>query len=347
MLRLGVLTVATTAVATVVALPGPAYAKQFVACSSTALRNAITQANNTPGPAILHLSRGCTYTLTAADNPGNGLPIVTSEITVLGNNSNIRRQSATGFRLLEVGPTGNLTLNDLTLRDGRSDSSGGGAILNRGGTLSLNTVELTRNVSDAAGVGGAVNNAGGTLIARNSTVSFNISTNNGGGISSQGTANLSNTTITGNTARDSAGGMDARGNLTLSKSRVTDNSSGQDAGGLLAFDVTGTVWATLVRGNTSADSGQAGGGINSRGSMLTLERTTVFANRAIEGQGGGIAADAGSSLTIRNSSVTNNFADDEPGGIFNNGGTVSLTATPVVDNFRTNCAPSVVPGCTN
>ncbi|MFB6710161.1 hypothetical protein ACFCW6_36340 [Streptomyces sp. NPDC056333] len=213
--------------------------------------------------------------------------------------------------------------------------------------LQLPAIGHPGQVQSVAGAGAAVNNACSTLIARNSTVSFNISTNNGGGIASDGTASLSNTTITGNTARDSAGGMDARGDLTLSKRRGTDNASGLDAGGILAFNVTGTVGETLVRGNTSADSGQAGGGINSRGGILTLERSTVFANRAVQGQGGGIAADAGSSLTIRNSSVTNNFADDAPGGIFNNGGTVSLTATPVVDNVPTNCAPRVVPGCTN
>ncbi|MET7492792.1 hypothetical protein [Streptomyces sp900116325] len=41
------------------------------------------------------------------------------------------------------------------------------------------------------------------------------------------------------------------------------------------------------------------------------------------------------------------FADDALRGILNNGGTVSLTATPVVDNVPINCAPSLVPDCAN
>ncbi|WP_326591076.1 hypothetical protein [Streptomyces sp. NBC_01294] len=243
-----------------------------------------------PGPDTLFLAPGCTYNLTAADNPGNGLPVVTSDITIvgsfLGTQNVIRRQSATAFRIFSVqGPNARLTLNRLTVRDGRSDSSGGGGILNSGGALTLTSVEVTSNLADASGPGGGVCSSG-ALTIRNSTVSFNRSTNNGGGLFSFGTATISNVTVTGNTAKDSGGGMDVRGSLTLTNSRVTENSS-DDAGGILS--------------NT---------------------------------------------LNIRNSSVTYNYASEAPGGILNDGGTVTLTATPVQENFPTNCTPSVIAGCT-
>ncbi|MEU7601213.1 hypothetical protein [Streptomyces sp. NPDC041003] len=355
--KLGILAGTAAALATtVVAIPtADAHAQAIVLCSQTDLRTAITQANAAPGPDTLLLAPGCTYTLTAPDNGTNGLPVVTSDITItgslLGTRNVIRRQSAAAFRIFSVqGPNARLTLNNLTVRDGRSGSDGGGGILNIGGALTLNSVEVTSNLAEFNSAGGGIWSSG-ALTIRNSTVSFNRATNNGGGLASSGTATISNTTVTGNTARDSGGGMDARGGLTLTNSRVTDNAAGENGGGIHSFALTGTVTDTLIRGNTVAGDGAAGGGVlNRSGSTLTLERTTVFANRAIAsgGQGGGIAnSGAGDTVNLRNSSVSYNYARSAPGGILNNGGTVSLTATPVVENHPTNCSPGVIAGCTN
>ncbi|MCX2183062.1 hypothetical protein KV205_21375 [Streptomyces sp. SKN60] len=357
--RLAVLAVATSAVAAAVAVPSTAHAQEFVPCSATALRNAITRANTTPGPSTLYLSFGCTYQLTVADNPGNGLPLVTSEIDIVGNKSTIRRAStAPNFRILEVkGPGGNLTLRNLTVRDGRSTSGGaggGGLAVDTGSRATLDTVEVTRNQSLATGPGGGIV-SGGTLILRNSTVSFNNATESGGGVEAFGPTTLSNTTINGNTARNIGGGIEAYATLTLTNSRVTDNADGEEAGGIsIRTDATATLTDTLVRGNTTAferDGGPAGGGILNRGA-LTLERTTVFANRSLGdgGQGGGITnSGAGAAATLRNSSVTHNQSRSAPGGVYNDGGTVSLTATPVTDNLPSNCSGSspAVTGCVN
>ncbi|MFD0353820.1 hypothetical protein ACFVHW_08725 [Streptomyces sp. NPDC127110] len=343
---------AAAAVAVVVAVPTTAHAQEFVPCSATALRNAITRANTVPGPVTLFLAFGCTYNLTAEDNPGNGLPIVTSEITVLGNRSTIRRAAtAPHFRILEMtGPTADLTLNNLTISEGRSTSGGegGGGLLNDGGELTLNSVEVTRNQSLTAGIGGGIQSHG-TLILRNSTVSFNLSSNNAGGLWATGTATLSNATITGNTARDHSGGMEVNGTMAITNSRVTDNASGLSGGGIESRGATITIADTLIRGNST---GSGGGGILNLDGALTLDRTTVFANRTLGSgsQGGGITnSGATATATLRNSSVTHNRANTSPGGIFNDGGTVSLTATPVTDNLSTNClgsAPAVA-GCTN
>ncbi|MFF4102152.1 right-handed parallel beta-helix repeat-containing protein [Streptomyces sp. NPDC001903] len=349
MFRLGVFAASAAALTTVVALPAAeARAQQFVPCTAAALKGAITTANDAAGPAHLFLSPGCTYTLTAPDNPGNGLPRVTGDITVVGNGSTIRRQSATGFRIFEVSaPNGRLTLNDLTIRGGRSQSAGaGGGGIASEGVLTLDSVTVTGNVSAVSGAGGGIASSG-TLNLRNSTVSHNISTNNGGGVHSSGTANISNTTITGNTAKDTGGGLDARGGLTLGASRVTDNAARLDGGGISAFMLTGTVTDTLVQGNDTAEDNDGGGGILNRRSNLTLERTRVFANRVLAtgATGGGISNISGASLVLRDSSVTDNYAGGAPGGIFNHASTVSLTATTVAGNYPTNCAPGVFAGC--
>lgn len=344
---------AAAAVAVVVAVPATAHAQEFVPCSATALRNAITRANTVPGPVTLFLAFGCTYNLTAEDNPGNGLPIVTSEITVLGNRSTIRRAAtAPNFRILEMtGPTADLTLNNLTISEGRSLSEGGGGLFNDGGELTLNSVEVTRNQSLFSGVGGGLQSSG-TLILRNSTVSYNLSTNNAGGLLATGTTTISNSTITGNTARDHSGGLEVFGTMAITNSRVTDNASGLSGGGIESRGATITIADTLIRGNSTASTSSGGGGILNLDGALTLDRTTVFANRTLGSgsRGGGITnSGATATATLRNSSVTHNRANTGPGGIFNDGGTVSLTATPVTDNLNTNClgsAPAVA-GCTN
>ncbi|KOV49946.1 hypothetical protein ADL00_45005 [Streptomyces sp. AS58] len=359
MSNFGVLAGTTAAMtcAALVAAPSPAQAQEFVPCNATALRNAITRANTTPGPAVLYLSPRCAYTLTTPDagDPDNGLPVVTSEINVRGSGSTIRRVSSVDFRILKVeGPGGRLTLNNLTIRDGRdaSGGEGGGGIANFG-QLTLNDVQVTRNSTTQSGAGGGIVSAG-TLTIRNSTLSFNVSTaNNGGGLYSSGSATLSDTTVNGNTARDSGGGIDGRGTLAITSSAVTDNAAG-DVGGLHLFGATTTIADTRIQGNTSARANSRGAGIQNVDGTLTMNRVTVFANRNLGSgsQGGGIAnisigGVVPTTATIRNSSVTHNYARSAPGGILNEAGTVTLVATPVENNIPTDCTPSVpsVPGC--
>jgi hypothetical protein len=77
--------------------------------------------------------------------------------------------------------------------------------------------------------------------------------------------------------------------------------------------------------------------------------------RCAGGDGGGIANGVplpgpmpliGGQLTLNHSQVTGNTAS-HGGGIFNNGGTVSLSATSVTGNNPDNCEPpGSIPGCT-
>ncbi|MFE1556131.1 hypothetical protein ACFW6V_14280 [Streptomyces sp. NPDC058734] len=351
--KLAALAGAAGALATLIALPAPAQAhiQLFVPCSATALRNAINQANSLPGPDTLFLTPGCTYTLTAPDNPGNGLPKVTSDINVIGNGSTIRRQSATAFRILQATGTGaRLTLNNLTISEGHSPASGGGGISAIGGAaLTLNSATVTKNRSGIGSEGGGISHGGGTLTLRNSTISYNISEDNGGGVFSNGTTSISGSTITGNTARNDGGGLDGRGTLTMTNSNITDNGTRLDGGGILSFNLTGTITGSLIRGNTSGQDGGAGGGIMNRvGSNLTLLRTPVFANRSFSDGGAGGIVNLDATLTIRDSPVTRNYSRVAPGGIRNDGGTVNLTGTTTVtDNVFTNCAPTPIGTCTD
>ena len=116
--------------------------RAFVPCAGTnggaaGLVAAIAAANSAGGGTV-NLAPGCTYTLTAVNNTSsnpnpmiggsasNGLPVVTAPVTINGVSATIaRNSSAPQFRLFEVdGPSGNLTLQGLTLTGGFSPAGG-------------------------------------------------------------------------------------------------------------------------------------------------------------------------------------------------------------------------------
>ena len=97
---------------------------------------AINAANAASGGAI-SLAPKCTYTLTAANNNsfgGNGLPVITTPITIAGANATIARSSAQNtphFRIFEVdGPGGSLAASALTITGGDVGGPGGGVFNN-------------------------------------------------------------------------------------------------------------------------------------------------------------------------------------------------------------------------
>ncbi|MEK8110108.1 hypothetical protein NKG94_48925 [Micromonospora sp. M12] len=90
-----------------------------VPCDTDRLIQAITFANNEDG-GVLELARGCTYTLTR-NQDGNGLPVITENITLKGEHTTIGREAtADYFRILNVGAGGHLTLKGLSIRGGQT-----------------------------------------------------------------------------------------------------------------------------------------------------------------------------------------------------------------------------------
>jgi hypothetical protein len=126
-----------------------------------------------------------------------GLPVITSETTIDGGSfgSTIARDStAPPFRILAVGATGNLILQETTVSGGAGFNGGG--IANRG-TLSLDSSTVSGNTG-FLGAGG-IDNRGPLTLRRSSTVSGNTGTS-GGGIYNAGTMTLDFSTVSGNRA---------------------------------------------------------------------------------------------------------------------------------------------------
>ncbi|QPP08029.1 hypothetical protein G4Z16_18305 [Streptomyces bathyalis] len=303
-----------------------AAAGAHVRCNDiTGLVNAINRANASPNAGRITLAPHCTYNLTTPDNADDGLPEITGNVTITGRDTTIRRApSATqDFRILHVVSGGTLTLNSLTVSNGRVGATlSGGGIANTNGTLNLNRTVVRNNL---AGTGGGIGNSGGRIDLDRSTVERNTASSFGGGIVNGGN-----------------GTMTMKGGALLRNRAVTGPGGGlENIGGTASLD------SVSVRGNTAT----IGGGLrNTNASTLHLRSTTVRDNIAVSGAGISNNSVLGTStVTLVRSLVTRNTAITAGGGILNEpGGQVTLTDSRVVRNRPDNCSPAgSVPGCTN
>ena len=296
-----------------------------VRCNDIAgLVNAINQANTDGGR--ITLAPHCTYTLTAPDNPDDGLPEITGNVTISGRDTTIRRASnaTQDFRIFHVPPRGTrtLTLNSLTISGGSLSDSSGGGIWNSG-TLNLNRTVIKGN---HARTSGGIHNIGGQLNLNRSTVERNTATLNGGGI------------LNGrNQILDIPGTVNMKGG-SLRKNRALNDGGG----GLENLRSTANLNSVSVTGNTAP----RGGGINQFAGTLDLKSTTLSDNIAVTGGG---LRNSFSTATLVRSQVTRNTAITAGGGIFSeNSSSVTLEASRVFRNAPDNCSPEgSVPGCTN
>ncbi len=347
------------------------------------LREAIENANNNAatwidcamgsGDDTIDLPAGVIITLTEVDNGAgtvnaNGLPVIASNITINGNNATIERSSAGGtlyFRIFSVNPNRTLTLNNVTIRNGRTPDGGGSASGMGGGIASFGTVVVNNSTisgnrtgdGTGGGQGGGIANAGtGGLTITNSTISSNAAGQNGigGGIYNGGTLNISNSTISGNTVGAGSGGgggiynnSGATMNLTdtwISNNTAGNSTSGGDGGGIYnGSSVTANITNSSISGNTagngSTSDGGSGGGIYQMSGTLTITNTTISGNTAgngtspgMGGRGGGIYN--GGTLVLTNSTLSGNATgtpSGDGGGILNYG-TLDVTSSTIANN---------------
>jgi hypothetical protein len=296
--------------------PPRAHAKTFH-CSAgdvQCLIDAIHAANANGQKNTIRLAAG-TYPLTTVDNDTdgpNGLPSITSVLTLQGAGAETTRLERVftgafpclsvepGFRILQVAPTGVLTLKGLTLRGGCSEASsgprpGGGGLFTRG-EVSLIQSAIVENETLSAGGGGILSR--GPLTVTDSTIADNAAVvGSGGGIESDGPLTVTRSHIARNLG-DNAGGIDALGLTVITHSTIVENS------GLV----------TII------------GGIFNGGTMYITD-STIARNRAPLG---GILNSA--TLTIHNSTIAENEATSQSGGIQNSGGMLAIINSTITRN---------------
>jgi hypothetical protein len=155
---------------------------------------------------------------------------VQHDLTIRGLGANRQSIDAGGAsRVFNVRPGANATISGVTVANGRSAGTGGGAIRNEG-TLTLRGVTVRNSTASDADGGGLFNV--GTATVADSTFSGNSATS-GGGLFNGGTATVVNSTFAGNTA-DFGGGLYDRDGATLrvSDSTVSGNRANQRGGGI-------------------------------------------------------------------------------------------------------------------
>jgi predicted outer membrane repeat protein len=282
-----------------------------VASSTSSLISAIVSANASSTPSTICLGGG-TYTLTAVNNSdesANGLPSITKNITIIGNNSVIERAtSAPQFRIFRVASNGRLSLNNLTVRGGHAGSLSGGGVRNLG-ILELNTVIVENNTGNAGG--GIRNNNNATFTAINSLIRNNVSTTNGGGLyaNNGSSTTLTNTNFLANTTNASnglGGAIFSNGNVFNMNGGIIQNNSARNGGGIFVNITTQAMSLNGVQfiGNTASNHGA--GIYHLSGTTFSVQNGRFTSNIATN-EGGAIAGDG--TFTISNSNFVSNSAN--------------------------------------
>ncbi|MGQ0619212.1 MAG: choice-of-anchor Q domain-containing protein [Panacagrimonas sp.] len=335
-------TALAAAVATLFALPAmPGFAANILVADACTLVDAITAANldTATGECIagdgddtIVLLAGSTHTLTAVDNTGvdqsgpNGLPLVTSRITIAGNHSTLRRNPGSDeFRLLAIDEEGELTINQATLTGGQlsGDYYAGGGILNLG-VLSLNGCTVTGNF--------APNDGGGIA-------SFDFSEDEAPEPRRRTPAraayslSLTRSVVSGNTTADDGAGLYVgAGKASVTDSTVSGNTAESDGGGIfVGYGAALLMVGSTVSGNSSDDGG---GGIYGYSADVSLLNSTVSGNRAVFGAGiYGVGGD--NRLSLANTTVARNAAGRRGGGLYVDDTLLTLTNSLISGNTAT------------
>ena len=260
-------------------------------------------------------------------------------LTIIGNGmSNTLLDGGGASRIFSV-TSGTVRLMNVTIREGRTTTVGGGIRIRLGATLMLRNVIVRDCVSLG---GGQFTNANGTTFQ------------GGGGIANEGTLFMNRVLVTGNTATSGSGSgggiLNATGaSLEMYYSSVTNNEANR-AGGGIEDASGGTEDETYLRfcnvnGNVVNTSPGNGGGIHVGGNGNLRVRLGQVNDNTAGAEGGGIWMGTGK-LDIRGTRVDGNVAagddaDQGGGGLYNQGGTMIVNPdTRITNNAATGTSGS-------
>lgn len=241
----GLLVVLFTVAMLMLAPVGTAYAGSFSVSNESELVAAINTANGN--------SEADTITLQADITLTSALPAITSEITIEGNNHRLERSGSNTFRIFLVSSGGNLTLNNVIIRNGDAGSADyGGGIYNAGTVVLYNS---TVSGSSALGGGGIYNT--GTLTVSHSTISGNSATSGGGIYNNGGLVTIINSTLANNSANGVAGGLynESAGTITANNVTISNNAAGTYGGGIRNYSGTFAFKNTILANNSASSGG--------------------------------------------------------------------------------------------
>lgn len=281
--------------------------------------------------------------------PGNDGLLLAATITVTSLADNTTLDGLVTLR--EAIEAANL---DISV-DGSTAGSGADQIVfaTGPGTILLNGVSLPTIVDDLtiAGLGSnqlTVDGAdqtrafelgpGVTVTISDLTIARGRASDDGAGISNQGTLTLSNCALSGNATATNGGGIFNAGTLTIANSSFSSNSA-LNGGGLYNdgdVQIVNAMFSGNFTGGIAPFAG-GGGGILNEG-LLTVMGSTLSGNTA--GNGGGIA-NTGGTLIVTNVTLSGNEAINSGGGISNFSGALTVFSSTFTANRSDNNGDAV------
>jgi autotransporter-associated beta strand protein len=259
------------------------------------LREAIGLANARVASQIAHSD-----TITFAHSL-NGQPIdlslgeltISQFVTIIGNgagNTIIDAQQLS--RIFDIaGSAGDVTLDGLTLQNGRTTGTGenGGAIrFLSAGTLTINDSTITANATTGSPAdGGAIFDQSGTVVLNRDALTDNFT---------------QNTLSRGGAIAAAAGAVSVNGSLFSGNFTIGGFSFG---GAIYTSRAAVTITNSTLSGNSTTGPNADGGAIDDDHGALTVNNSTIVGNSAQNGAGGGISGNAGA-IVLRSSILAGN-----------------------------------------
>ncbi len=335
-------------------------------CSTSNLIAHIGFANSLPGPDVINLDPDCVYILADVEDSAlvggvtvhNGLPRITSDLLINGNNAVIEIQS-THLGPFFIEPDGDLEIYNLTLKNGARPV--GGAVINIGGDFFASYTRFLNNTAfpadaDSVARGGAIyNDSGRVRVIDNSHFQDNnagetmtTGANLGGAIySKNGTLVVSSSSFINNFAAGDGGAIytqkntsdESGGLITINNSTFYDNIAYRNGGAISLIDeIEGSFVISSFFRENQADN--YGGAIFARGS--DLEGTTNVFRYNNSAFGGAVytkrLGEGGISTYIsRFSEFWNNTASEIGGAIFSENSDLSLDESFFDSNTGSSC----------
>ncbi len=282
---------------------------------------------------------------------GNASTLSVSGSTISGNTALATIIGGNGGGIFIGSSTNSVSLETTTIDNNTASGNavgrgGGGIFIDDNFSLSLPfSVNITNNMADATnGSGGGIFvDTGASLTATGTDILGNSAGRAGGGIeNNSGTVQLNGTDLNNNSAGRNGGGLHASGsgNSGFIGGIVSGNTAGEEGGGI--WNDSGTVTANIVNitnnvanaGNNSGNDQGGGGVFNVSGTLDIINGTQVTSNQAAlnNGNGGGVMSLGGTVNISGGALVQNNNAAMDGGGIFSDGGLLTINNATVSGN---------------
>ena len=308
-------------------------------CTSTdsgqcTLRAAVQAADNLGGPSTITLAAG-TYTLSVPPAGGTNDPATgdldifnavstntAPSVTITGAGSATTTIDANHIdRVFATGTGTSLSLSGLTLTNGaptHTFSNDGGAIHATGALTLAGDVTVTASAGRNGGgidvPGGSGNSNVGRLTVRDSNISGNTATSEGGGIhvNLYAPASVTGTTLSNNHSANGGGIYDGNStNAHYDNNQINNNVATSNGGGLYLDANSGY---TLNHDEVDGNSAASGGAIYSGYGTISADSSSFIGNTA--SRGGFMYENNGDPLILTNTTISKNSATTQGGAFY-------------------------------